>query len=226
MRVHPKIRVLFSGTLDLENFATASRWCIGEVNKTRWRSSLQITPTVVERIFSLNLYGRAHRGWMRKVYYTCTLVDSNRLTPLRRFVLDLLYKLFLHCCTVIALPSVLWRCWLGGRKSIGTVKKLSGGVMAWLSVWNEVQTCIWPSCCHCHSLSLASVKSRLVLPLWYRLTRVVLEKGPIYGCTCCTVIGKILTDTSRRAVCLRSSRASCVETCAARCRSSWKIWAK
>jgi len=122
MRVHPKIRVLFSGTLDLENFATASRWCIGEVNKTRWRSSLQITPTVVERIFSLNLYGRAHRGWMRKVYYTCTLVDSNRLTPLRRFVLDLLYKLFLRCCTVIALPSVLWRCWLGGRKSIGTVK--------------------------------------------------------------------------------------------------------
>jgi len=29
-------------------------------------------------------------------------------------------------------------------------------------VWSEVQTCIWPSWCHCHSLSLASVKSRLV----------------------------------------------------------------
>jgi len=24
-------------------------------------------------------------------------------------------------------------------------KKLSGGVLAWLSVWCEVQTCIWPS---------------------------------------------------------------------------------
>jgi len=24
-------------------------------------------------------------------------------------------------------------------------KKLGGGVLAWLSVWNEVQTCIWPS---------------------------------------------------------------------------------
>ena len=34
-----------------------------------------------------------------------------------------------------------------------------------------MQTCIWPSGCHCHSLSLASVKSRLVLPFWYRLTR-------------------------------------------------------
>ena len=28
----------------------------------------------------------------------------------------------------ISLPSVLWRCWLGGRKGIRTVKKLSGGV--------------------------------------------------------------------------------------------------
>ena len=68
----------------------------------------------------------------------------------------------------ILLPSVLWRCWLGGRKGIWP-EKLSGGVLAWLSVWNEVQTCIWPSWCHCHSLSLTSVKSRLVLPLWYRL---------------------------------------------------------
>ena len=24
-------------------------------------------------------------------------------------------------------------------------KKLSGGVLAWLSVWSEGQTCIWPS---------------------------------------------------------------------------------
>jgi len=24
-------------------------------------------------------------------------------------------------------------------------KKLSCGVLAWLSVWSEVQTCIWPS---------------------------------------------------------------------------------
>ena len=49
-------------------------------------------------------------------------------------------------------------------------KKLSGGVLAWLSAWSDVQTCIWPSWCHCHSLSLASVKSRLVLPFWYQLT--------------------------------------------------------
>ena len=32
--------------------------------------------------------------------------------------------------------------------------------------------------------SLASVKSRLVLPFWYRLTPVVLDKGPLNGCVC------------------------------------------
>jgi len=65
-------------------------------------------------------------------------------------------------------------------------KKLSGGVLAWLSVWSEVQTCMRPSWCHCHSLSLASVKSRLV-PFWYRLTWVVPEKGPLNVCVsvCC-----------------------------------------
>jgi len=31
-------------------------------------------------------------------------------------------------------------------------------------------------------LSLASEKSRLVLPFWYRLTQVVLDKGPLNGC--------------------------------------------
>ena len=80
-------------------------------------------------------------------------------------------------------PSVLWRCWLGGRKGIRPVK-MSVGVLAWLSVWSKVQTCIWPSWCHCHSLSLASVKSRLVLPFRERLTRVLPDKRPLNGCVC------------------------------------------
>ena len=84
--------------------------------------------------------------------------------------------------TIIKLPSVLWHCWLGGRKGIRPVKKLSGGVLAWLSVWSEVQTCTRPSWCHCHSLSLASVKSTLVLPFWHWFTWVVPDKGPFNGC--------------------------------------------
>ena len=62
---------------------------------------------------------------------------------------------------------------VGRQEGHPACKSLSGGVLSWLFVWSEVQTCI----CHCHSLSLASVKSRLVLPFWYRLTQVVLNKG-------------------------------------------------
>ena len=80
---------------------------------------------------------------------------------------------------------------VGRQEGHPACKKLSGGMLAWLSVWSEVQTCIWPSWCHCHSLSLASVKSRLVLPFWYRLTQVVTEKGQLNGCVCMCVL-KIL----------------------------------
>jgi len=38
------------------------------------------------------------------------------------------------------------------------------------------------------TVSLASLKSRLVLPFWYRLTQVVLEKGPLNGCVCVCVL--------------------------------------
>jgi len=34
---------------------------------------------------------------------------------------------------------------VGWQEGHPACKKLSGGVMAWLSVWSEVQTCIWPS---------------------------------------------------------------------------------
>ena len=71
---------------------------------------------------------------------------------------------------------------VGRQEGHPACKKLSGGLLAWLFVWSYVQICIWPSWCHCHSLSLASVKSRLVLPFWYRLTWVVPDKGPLSGC--------------------------------------------
>jgi len=34
---------------------------------------------------------------------------------------------------------------VGRQKGHPACKKQSGGVLAWLSVWSEVQTCIWPS---------------------------------------------------------------------------------
>ena len=50
----------------------------------------------------------------------------------------------------------------------------------------------------CHSLSLASVKSILVLPFWYRLTWVVLKKGPLNGCMCVL----LLLKTTTKVVCV------------------------
>ena len=85
--------------------------------------------------------------------------------------------------------NILWRTafsaltlLVGRQEGHPACKKLSGGVLAWLSVWCEVHTCIWPSWCHYHSLSLASVKSRLVLPFWYGLTWLVPDKGPLNMC--------------------------------------------
>ena len=34
---------------------------------------------------------------------------------------------------------------VGWQEGHPACKKLSGGVLAWLSVWSEVQTCMWPS---------------------------------------------------------------------------------
>jgi len=87
------------------------------------------------------------------------------------------------CCCQCGLQCFNTVGW-ATRRASGQQKKLSGRMLAWLSAWSEMQTCIWPSWCHCHSLSLASVKSRLVLPFWYRLTRVVPDKGPLNGCVC------------------------------------------
>ena len=117
--------------------------------------------------------------WFMMWFLLCIVLGIHIVNDIR---IDEQILLCLQC----SLPSLLWRCWLGSRKGVRPVKKLSGGVLAWLSAWSEVQTCIWPSWCHCHchSLSLASVKSRLVLPFWYWLTWEVPEKGPLNGCMC------------------------------------------
>ena len=60
-------------------------------------------------------------------------------------------------------------------------------MLVWLPVWSERGA----DCLHVVQLmplhrktpsSLVSSKSRLVLPFWYRLTQVVLQKKPLNGC--------------------------------------------
>jgi len=60
--------------------------------------------------------------------------------------------------------------------------KVSFEVLVWLSVWSKLQIacmCSMPS--QNPPSSLASFKSRLVLPFWYWLTQVVPEKRPLNG---------------------------------------------
>jgi len=54
-----------------------------------------------------------------------------------RPVFSFLTKLLSAFC---ALALLVWR-----QEGHPACKKLSGGVLAWLSLWNKVQTCIWPN---------------------------------------------------------------------------------
>jgi len=91
--------------------------------------------------------------------------------------------LFAYLCRMLSHFSALTLL-VGQQEGHQACKKLE----SWLSVWSEVQACTRPSWCHCHSLSLASVKSRLVSPFWYRFTWVVSDKGPLNGCVCVCVL--------------------------------------
>ena len=102
---------------------------------------------------------------MAEQVYACSVIDY----------------ICLQCFAFSALTLLV-----GWQEGHPACKKLSGGVLALLSVWSEVQTCTWVSWSHCHSQSLASAKSRLVLPFWYWLTWVVPDKGPLNGCVCVT----------------------------------------
>ena len=117
------------------------------------------------------------------------------------------------------MPSVLWHCW----KSIRPVKT------EWCGYLSEATVCIRSSWCHCHPQtpsSPASFKSRLVLPFWYQLTRVVPDKGPLNGCVCvcyhtpvfvrhCIETFKLCKD-----FCIPSAWAENTVMCG-RCKLSW-----
>ena len=47
----------------------------------------------------------------------------------------------IRCSKVFSALTLL----VGWQEGHPACKKLNGGVLAWLSVWSEVQTCIWPS---------------------------------------------------------------------------------
>jgi len=176
-------------------------WLLGSVMQWQWIIVSFIQPTVWIDCTMYNIWGWfscVAVGWwcgfllcalLRCVLEWITPPPDNHITAFHLvqflYFTDVTDKSIITYVTFLRdyMPSVLWRCWLGSRKGIWPVKKLSGGVLAWLSVCSEVQTFIWSIWCHCYSLSVASVKCRLILPFCYRLTWVVPDKGPLNVCS-------------------------------------------
>jgi len=81
--------------------------------------------------------------------------SENHLSAVERFNIS-----NLHIIVTFSASMLL----VGWQEGHPACKNLSGGVLTWLSVWGEVQICIWPRWCHCHSLFLAPVN-----PDWFYL---------------------------------------------------------
>jgi len=127
-------------------------------------------------------------SWQSTVMYTAS--QDARLghqSPLWQFITDFpntfywqIHRETFHVTVIRAFSALtLLVRWQEGDPACKKTEWWGAGMVICL-----VQTCVWPSWYHWHLLSLASVKSRLFLPFWYRLTRVVLDKGSLKGCVC------------------------------------------
>ena len=85
-------------------------------------------------------------------------------------------------------PSVLRRCWLGGRKDIGPVTTEWWGADIIICLGrgadlHMAQLMPLPLNVSCFS----EIQIGFTFPFCYRLTRVVPDKGPLNGCVCVCV---------------------------------------
>ena len=92
---------------------------------------------------------------------------------------------------------MLWCCWLGGRKGIRPVKKLSGGLLAWLSgPYADLHMALLmplPLTVSCYSkiyIGFTFLPSVLWC-CWLGGRKGIPEKGPLNGCVC------VLSRTTR-----------------------------
>ena len=91
---------------------------------------------------------------------------------------------FLLNLVVITVPSVLWRCWLSGRKGIRPVKNWVVGCWRGCLSGARCRLAYGPADAIATHCLLLHKNPDWFLPFWYRLTRVVPEKGPLNGCVC------------------------------------------
>ena len=103
-----------------------------------------------------------------------TALHTRRKFPFSEQNLQLVFtkrhELQLSCCYP---PRTGFKVAQGARAQVSHQQRASHQTVHILFLANdrclrdyEMQSCMWPSWCHCHSLSLAPVKSTLVLPFW------------------------------------------------------------
>ena len=72
----------------------------------------------------------------------------------RQWILDRMRRQYNNNNSLLVIITTILQCFhpfsaltllVGWQEGHPACNKLSGGVLAWLSVWSEVQTCIWPS---------------------------------------------------------------------------------
>ena len=110
-----------------------------------------VPSTNVESVvrLSVSLCGRELSKWKRKIarkrrlFVTKREINSAGLINITNSTQD---------CIIwrkIMILSVLFTLLVGRQEDHWAWKKLSDEVLMWLSVWSEVQPCIWSSWCHC-----------------------------------------------------------------------------
>ena len=111
-------------------------------------------PLVLYRNSGLRKFATASRSCCQQNLSTVELIDETYTTvdalwlfTTRRSTVTLIlhyFDLLRICCAAVFAFSALTLL-VGWQEGHPACKKLSGGVLVWLSVWSEVQPCIWPS---------------------------------------------------------------------------------
>ena len=133
-------------------------WRTGHAEVERWPASSSAG----------NDAGLYSSGEKRGLHYVNFFHNIQNIVMMAEFIL-------FYC------PTVLWRCWLGGRNGNWPLKTEWWGAGMVICLEQDADLHM----AQLMPLPLASVKFRLVLPFWYQLTQVVPDKGPLNGCCCC-----------------------------------------
>jgi len=96
---------------------------------------------------------------------------------MRACITKCLHKICLHLFAFSALTLLV-----GRQEGHLACKKLSGGVLAKLSVWGEVQTLHIAQLMPLALTVSCFSKIQIGFTFWYRPTWVVPDKGPLNGC--------------------------------------------